>query len=159
MTMSIVAQSWICPNCTVPVHTPFCPTCGEHPVGPRDLTLRGLLGQLWKALGGVDSRLVRSFRCLIHHPGALTAAYHQGQRKPYLGPFQLFLIANAVFFAVQSLTHTPILSSPLDSHLHTQDWSHLAQQLVSQRLQSSGLVLDRYAPLFDQAVTLHAKSL
>jgi hypothetical protein len=118
-----------------------------------------MFGQLWKAIGGVDSRFVRSFRCLLNQPGALTAAYQEGRRKPFIGPFQLFLIANAVFFTVQSLTNARIFSTSLDSHLHLQDWSSLAQRLVSQRLQSSGLTLDRYAPLFDQAAVLNAKSL
>ena len=156
--MSTVAP-WTCPNCMAPVNTPFCPTCGEHPVSSRDFTLRGLFAQHWKAITGVDSRLVRSFRCLVNQPGALTAAYHQGRRKPFIGPFQLFLIANVVFFTVQSMTSTPVFSSPLESHLHVQDWSSLAQRLVAQRLQTSGLTLERYAPLFDQAVVLNAKSL
>lgn len=150
---------WTCPGCSTAVATPFCPTCGERPLAPPDLTVRGLFAQLVKALSGIDGRLIRSLRTLLGHPGALTSAYVQGQRKPYVGPFQFFLVANVVFFTVQSLTHTKIFSSPLDSHLHHQDWSVLAQQLVTQRLGASGMTLERYAPLFDQAVILNAKSL
>jgi hypothetical protein len=124
-----------------------------------DLTLRGLLAQFAKAVAGVDGRLLRSLWLLFSKPGALTGAYVQGRRKPYIGPFQLFVIANVVFFAVQSLTHTKVFSSTLDSHLHQQDWSGLAQQLVTRRLEATHRTLDQFAPLFNQAVVLNAKSL
>jgi Protein of unknown function (DUF3667) len=154
-----VAEAWTCPSCNAIVPTAFCPACGERPVGPPDLTFRGLLAQFTKAISGIDGRLIRSFWTLLTRPGALTNAYVQGRRKPYIGPFQLFLIANVAFFAVQSLTRTKVFSSTLDSHLHRQDWSDLAQQLVSQRLEATHRTLDRYAPLFDQAVVLNSKSL
>jgi len=94
----------------------------------------------------------------VTRPGALTVAYVQGRRLRYLGPFQLLLVANVLFFAMQSLTSTNIVSSTLDSHLHHQDWSGVAQRLVSHRLETTGTTLDLYTPLFDQANVLHAKS-
>jgi hypothetical protein len=151
--------TWTCPNCGAAVTTPFCPGCGERPVGPLDLSLKGVAAQLMKTVAGVDGRLVRSLRALLVHPGSLTLAYGEGRRKPFIGPFQLFLLANVVFFAVQSLTHTRVFSSSLDSHLHHQDWSALAQELVAGRLAATHSTLDRFAPLFDRAVVLHAKSL
>lgn len=114
---------------------------------------------MFRAFTSVDGRLLRSLRHLVIRPGMLTVAYVRGQRKPYLGPFQLFLIANVLFFAVQSLTGTNIFSSTLDSHLHDQDWSSVAQDFVAQRLEDRHTTLDRYAPIFDQAVVLNAKSL
>ena len=126
---------------------------------PPDLTVRGVFAQLVKALSGIDGRLLRSLRTLVRHPGTLTTAYVAGRRKPFIGPFQLFLVANVAFFTAQSLTHMRIFSSPLDSHLYHQDWSAAAQRLVAHRLASSDMTLERYAPLFDQAVVLNAKSL
>jgi len=41
---------------------------------------------------------------LLQHPGELTLAWTRGVRKPYVAPFQLFLIANVLFFALQSAT-------------------------------------------------------
>jgi hypothetical protein len=95
---------------------------------------------------------------LVAHPGALTVAYVQGRRMSYLGPFQVLLVVNVLFFAMQSLTSTNIASSTLDSHLHHQDWRGVAQPLVSHRLETMGTTLDLYAPLFDRANVLHAKS-
>ncbi len=79
----------------------------------------------------------------------LTVAYVRGQRIPYTGPFQSFLIANIFFFALQSLTNTNIVSSQLDSHLYNQDWSVLARRLVSHRLEEMQTTVDFYAPIFN----------
>jgi hypothetical protein len=155
----VTTSVWTCPNCGIALTTPFCPSCGERPIGAIDLSFKGIAAQLMKTIAGVDGRLLRSLRALLLHPGSLTLAYGEGRRKPFIGPFQLFLLANVVFFAVQSLTHTRVFSSSLDSHLHHQDWSVLAQELVSQRLAAASTTLDRFAPLFDRAVVLHAKSL
>lgn len=125
----------------------------------RDLTLRGLLLQLFNAFSSIDGRLIRSFLCLVRRPGMLTVAYVRGQRIPYIGPLQLFLIANVLFFATQSVTHMNIFSSRLDSHLHNQDWSAMAQTLVNHRLETMQTSLDLYAPVFNRAAVLNAKSL
>ena len=117
-----VPESWTCPTCNNIVTTRYCPACGESPPNKHDLTFRGFYAQLFHAFTDIDGRLLRSFRCLLTHPGVLSVAYVQGRRKPYLGPLQLFLVANVLFFATQSLTNTDIVSSTLDSHLHTQDW-------------------------------------
>jgi hypothetical protein len=80
-------------------------------------------------------------------------------RKPYVAPFQLFLIANVIFFAIQWLTGENVFSSSLESHLHHQDWSELAQSMVARRLEKTHTDLETFAPMFDRAVLLNAKSL
>lgn len=141
------------------VSTRYCPDCGERSLHPAALTVRGLFHQLVGAFSGLDGRLVASFRCLLNHPGALTQAFVQGRRKPFIGPFQLFLLANLVFFTVQSITGNRIFSSTIDSHLHNQDWSPVAQILLNHHLKSAAMSLTEFAPLFDQAVVVNAKSL
>jgi len=150
---------WTCPKCRLEVLTPFCASCGEEPVAPRDLTLRALGGKLLHALTSIDARAARSAWHLLRRPGALTVAWVSGLRKPYVAPFQLFLIANVIFFALQWLTHENVFSSTLDSHLHHQDWSELARTLVANRLETRHTELARYAPEFDRAVVFNAKSL
>jgi hypothetical protein len=153
------AAQWTCPTCKMTVPTPFCAQCGEEPLAPRDLTLRGLAEKLLHAFTSIDARVLRTARCLLRYPGTLTVAWTGGVRKPYVAPLQLFLITNVIFFAVQSLTGTNIFSSTLDSHLHHQDWSELAHSLVIQRLDATNTPLERYAPVFDRAAVLNAKSL
>ena len=95
---------WTCPACKVTVTTPFCARCGEEPIPPRDLTLRGLAEKLGNALTNIDARAARSAWKLLRHPGELTMAWVSGIRKPYVAPFQLFLLANVLFFAIQWAT-------------------------------------------------------
>ena len=150
---------WICPTCKGSTSTAYCPDCGERRPSSRDLTLRGLLEQLLHAFSSIDSRLIRSLRLLLARPGELSLAYVGGQRLAYLLPLQIFLIANVLFFATQSLTHTNIVGALLDSHLHQQDWRALAQSLVERRLEAEGTTLEAYAPVFDHSVVLNAKAL
>jgi hypothetical protein len=153
------AVRWTCPTCDKEVSTPFCATCGEEPLAPRDLSLRAVSAKFFHALTSIDARVARTAWCLLRAPGRLTLSWAAGVRRPYVAPFQLFLIANVLFFALQSLTGTNVFSSPLESHLHHQDWSAFAQERVAQRLAQANTTLDRLAPLFDRSVVLHAKSL
>jgi hypothetical protein len=155
----IYTDPWTCLTCKSTVSTPYCPECGERPLLERELTFRGLFDQLVQAFTSIDGRLIRSFRYLVCRPGFLTVAYLQGQRKPYVGPVPLFLIANALFFATESLTGGRVFTTSLNSHLHTQPWSRAAESLVSQRLEAMHTTMAAYAPVFDRAVALNARSL
>ena len=64
-----------------------------------------------------------------------------------------------LFFAIESLTGGTVFSTPLESHLHTQPWSPLAQTLVENRLAALGTTAALFAPRFDAAVAVHARSL
>jgi hypothetical protein len=151
--------SWLCPNCAESCDTRFCPQCGERPLPGRDLALRAVAAKALHATTSVDGQLLRTLTKLFRRPGYLTAAYVGGRRMPYLAPFKLFLVANAVFFGVQSLTGINVFSSTLESHLHQQDWSELARALVAHHLDRAHTTLETYAPVFDRAVILYAKSL
>lgn len=153
------AEAWLCPNCKAETFTPFCAQCGERPIKAQDLTFRGVAARLFHATTSVDGRWLRTAWKLLRHPGALTLAYMEGARKPHTPPFQLFLVANVFFFAIQSLTGINIFGSSLDSHLHQQDWSALAQTLLDRHLTSTHRSLEQYTPVFDRAAVLYAKSL
>jgi hypothetical protein len=150
---------WTCPSCKCVVTTRYCALCGERALDARDLTLRGLIRQIFEELTDIDARFMRSLRYLVMHPGVLTRAYIEGQRKPYLLPFTLFIVANLLFFGAQSLASTTIFATPLDQLLDEELWGNLGQQLVTSRLESTQLTLDLYAPVYDQAVLSNAKSL
>jgi Protein of unknown function (DUF3667) len=150
---------WTCPNCHKGVTTPHCALCGERRPRPEELTFKGTVHQALVAFTNLDGRLVRSIRTLVRHPGRLTVLYLEGARRPYIGPIALFLLANVLFVAMESLTGANIFSTPLDNHLHDQAWSPLAQDLTAQRLEAKHLSLEAYAPVFDKAVAAHAKSL
>ena len=154
----MTTQRWTCPSCATVVPTAYCPTCGERRLGPRDLRLRNLLHQAFHALTSVNGALVRRLREIALPPGALTLAYLRGgQAVPR--PLQLFLLANVAFFALQAVSGVHSFSTTLDSHLHHQDWSAFANVLVARHLRASGQTIAEYAPVFDRAIGLYAKSL
>lgn len=151
--------SWTCRGCNSVVTTAHCPSCGERPLNPRDLTLAGLAEQIVQGLSDFDNRLVRSLKLLVMEPGALTVAYRTGPRNPYVMPFPLFLFANVVFFALQSFTGVKVFSTPLLEHLQSDIWGALAQQLIDRHVTIANTTFEAYAPVFDAAVALNAKSL
>lgn len=152
-------DAWTCPTCRKPRATAYCATCGERAIDGRALTLRGLLDELFEALTNIDGRLLRSFRCLVMHPGSLTESFLAGRRKAFVGPVALFLVCNVIFFAGESLTRGLVFTTPLDSHVREQPWNGLAQSLVTQHLAVRRISLEAYAAKFDGAIALHARSL
>lgn len=150
---------WSCPGCGMPAVAAFCPGCGEARPARKDLTLRGFLVEAFHVVTDVDGRLLRSFRALLLRPGELTVAYREGRRKSFLGPLQIFLIANVLFFALEGLSGDHIFSTSLASHLSTQDWKALAQSLVTERLRELDTTLEAYSTSFDLAASRNAKSL
>ena len=150
---------WTCPNCDIGVLTPFCPNCGEHVLHTRELTLRPLISQAFESFTNIDGRLLRSFRYLVSRPGALTNAYLKGQRKPYMAPVALFLLINVLFFAMESVTGGKVFTTPLESHLHTQPWSDVVQNMVARSVAARHTSLEKYAPVFNQAIAVKARSL
>ena len=154
-----MATSWNCPSCGRRRRTKFCAECGEERLRPRDLTFTDMAARFVRTLSSVDGKLLRSSRTIIASPGTLTASYVRGERRRFLGPLQLFLIANALFFGMQSLTGINVLSSPLDSHLHVQDWRSFTQSLVARRFGDDQQALVAFASRFDRAAIFNAKAL
>ncbi|MCL6740604.1 DUF3667 domain-containing protein [Sphingomonas sp. RB56-2] len=137
----------------------FAPTAARSRFVPAILTLRDLVTKLGQSISSIDGKTVRSFKALLAAPGTLAVAYVRGQRRVYLSPLKVFFIANALFFAAQSATHTNILSSSLESHLNQQDWKSVARPMVARHLEAEQLTLAEYAPVFDTAVVFYAKTL
>ena len=154
-----MATSWTCPSCGRRRRSRYCPDCGEERLRPKDLAFSDLLARFARKLSNVDGKLLRSARAILVAPGTLTASYIRGERRRFLGPLELFLVANALFFGVQSLTNTNTLSSTLDSHLHVQDWRDFAQSLVARRFGDNSQAVTAFASRFDRAAIFNAKAL
>ena len=150
---------WTCPTCGARVRTAFCARCGERRLVRRDLAMRSLFDRVAHALTSVDGRVLRTAWTLLRRPGALTVAYLTGRRKPFIPPLQVFILANVVFFAIQSFSAANVFGAKLESHLHQQDWAPWAQEVIARRLAPSHRTVAGYAPVFDRAVERNAKSL
>jgi len=150
---------WRCPSCGVSGDGRFCSACGEKRLDRSDLTLRHLVREALDAFTQLDGRLGSTLVALLTRPGALTAAWLEGRRRPYLGPAQIFVLANVVFFLVQWATRLDILSVPLRAHLDGQFYSAWAQRAVQARLAAHGLAFEAFAQRFDQLTDLQARTL
>jgi len=138
--------------------------CGEKRLDHHDLTIAGLVGHALESLTHVDGRVFRSVRDLVIRPGALTAAYMRGQRRPYFTPFQMFLVANVLFFVLQSALRFQVLSNDLGSHIGTwkgsrQYYSAIARPIAERRLAATGRTIEQYTDVFNHAVRVNAKGL
>lgn len=151
--------TWTCPSCNTFVVAKHCPACGEKRADARDFTAGAIAKLMYEAFSPVDGKVIRTFRALVSNPGALTAAFVRGLRTPFMGPLQLFILANVLFFFIQSFSDMRILTAGLDPRLSTQDGSAWARALVDARLAATGRTLAEYKPVFDQAVAVNAKSL
>ncbi len=154
-----VTETWACPTCNVTIATPFCATCGERQPHPNELTLKGLLHQAFDAFTSYDARLLVTLRRLLGSPGTLSLMYLQGSRKPYIGPFALFLLANVLFVAMEAISGSSIFATPLAEQMRNMPWDFYAQEWVPRRLDAAGMTMESYAPLFDRAIANHARSL
>lgn len=164
LSRDVLRKRWICPTCGDERATHFCGRCGEKRLDHHDLTIAGLAGHALESLTHVDGRVFRSVRDLVTRPGALTAAYMRGQRRPYFAPFQLFVVANVLFFVLQSALGFQVLSNDLGSHIGTwkrsgQFYSAIARPIAERRLAATGRTIEQYTDVFNHAVRVNAKGL
>lgn len=87
----------VCRNCGVTLNGRYCAGCGQRAPYPGDLTLNRFARAVASELSDNDSRTLRTLRALFH-PGRLTRAFVDGQRRRYLPPLRLYLIISGVFF-------------------------------------------------------------
>ncbi len=151
-----------CPTCDLPTSSKYCPECGEQLDRPLNRTLRDFFFQSLGSLFQIaDTKLMRSLANLIKRPGALTAAYMEGSRVPYMHPFRVFLVANILFFLVASTTGQSPVTTKLWSHMHSENFYHqaVAKRMVDAYIAEAGIEFEVYAAAFDERVDTFAKSL
>lgn len=155
--------AWRCPSCGRQVEgTPFCGGCGEQRLGAHDGSLAGLAEQWVETVFHVDGRLWRTLASLWRRPGELTAAHAAGRRRPYIGPFQLFVAVTVAFFLVQLVSGLTVASLPLESHLEHQSYSAIARDVYASALARHGIGADgaaAFAEAFEHRERTVAKSL
>jgi thiamine biosynthesis protein ThiS len=159
VSASVSSAGWQCPTCETLVTGKFCPNCGENKSSSADLSIRHFFTHALGEFFHFDSKIFRSFRLLFTRPGFLTSEYVRGCRKPYLHPFQLFFVANLIYFFVQPYTGWTGLRTTLDIQLHMMSYSRLASQMVADRIAAKGITLAQFSPSFDHVVDVQARSL
>ncbi len=125
-----------------------------------------LLAELLESFTHLDGRFVRSMRTLVVRPGELTAAFLRGARKEYLAPIQLFLIANVVYFVLQTWLNWNTLSTSFWNHLNGMPYQQFARSHAQSFALREGMTpeelgqaLDALGKAFDGRVGTYSKSL
>ncbi len=157
-----------CPSCATPFRGLYCHVCGEKKLTREDRTVRHFLADAVGTLTNLDGTFWRTFKLLLLKPGALTAAYVRGERRPYLSPFKVFVLCNLVYFFVQPFTGYTGFVTDLYSQRLRQPYSEAAgiEAHVQQRLGAATLTPEgyaaryaRYAERFDARSSAYARSL
>ena len=100
----------ICKNCRRCFEGRYCNACGEKVVEEDDFKFVNMLKQAVGSITNLDSKLIRTFTALLFKPGLLAKEYVEGLRAPYMKPFQIFVVANLLFFLL--LSEIDIFRSP-----------------------------------------------
>jgi hypothetical protein len=154
-----------CPSCGSSRFGRFCADCGERRAEPADLTLRRFLAEAVEALTNADSRLWRSFRALLFQPGLLAAEHLEGRRRVWLGPVQLFVVCNILFFVFLFFLPIHVFTTRLYDQLYSHGYSSWALGLTTSegialwRLVENPELYRRYAPAFNAGTEGLAKTL
>jgi hypothetical protein len=153
-----------CASCGHAFSSSYCPECGERRPADRRYDLKHFFHEALEVLFHVDHTLPRTLRTLLVNPGRLTSEFMEGRRKPYLGPLQLFLIVNLLFFLVQSFvgiigSEFDVLTSPLQVHTNYSRYKALAGRMVERKIADERISYDKLQLAFNHSVKVNAKSL
>lgn len=147
-------------TCGAALTGPYCAACGERAVAADDARFTTFVRHAASDAFSADSRLWRSFQALIVRPGLLTAEYLRGRRKPYLGPLQVFLIANLLFFAALNLgVCFNTFTTQLHYHIGQPVYGGIAERMIAQYGDHETPEHEAYSRRFDEATPRYANSL
>jgi hypothetical protein len=156
--MSLVAHSH-CVTCGEPLSGPYCSQCGERSLAGHSYSLRHFAEEALENLAHLDNRILRTFRVLLTRPGALAADFLDGRRKPYMGPVQLFVTANLLYFLLQPFSGFVPFTTTLRIQTTQFWWSGLAKQMTSDTIAAKHIAFEQYERDFNATAHLQGKTL
>tara|TARA_R100001369_G_scaffold21881_3_gene39762 strand:+ start:67017 stop:68111 length:1095 start_codon:yes stop_codon:yes gene_type:complete len=95
-----------CLNCKHPldISDKFCSNCGQLNT-TKKLSFNDFFLEFFGGIFSYDSRMNRTLKRLIFHPGKISRDYVNGMRTHYANPFRFFLSIAIIFFIVFSFTN------------------------------------------------------
>ena len=125
-----------CPTCMTTIRGRYCHRCGETRRRERPRSVLGFLKHAALRLFDADNRLFLSLYLLLFQPGTLTSRFLHGNRKPYLGPLQLFALVNVGFVLLAVNVGPDTFRTPLRYHVESENFYHqeVAQRWVNARI-------------------------
>jgi thiamine biosynthesis protein ThiS len=152
-------EDWTCPSCNAANPSDFCASCGEKKPSPHDLSMGHLLSHAGETLFHWDSKIFRTIRLLFNRPGLLTSEYVNGRRKPYVHPFQVFFIANLLYFLLFPILGWSGLKTPLVIYQTDMSYRVWASRMAAHRAEVKGVSMGEFTQRFDHAADVESRSL
>ena len=145
-----------CLNCGTSVTGDYCSACGQHVRDNTNRSIKGLLGVFLENTFFLDNRFLKSLRYLFAFPGRMTVEFVAGKRKKFVSPVTLFLFVNLIYFIVNPLSD---YSLSLGDQFYSQPYSELIQEVVRDKLRSTGLDGKAYGEIYQKTSDNISKSI
>jgi hypothetical protein len=147
-----------CVACGTNLSDRYCPACGEA-ADHHDYSLKHFAEEALETFAHVDGRIFATFRSLLMRPGLLAADFLAGRRKSQMGPLQLFVVCNVIYFLMQPLTVFSPFTSTLGIQTTNRPWHRLASAMVASKVAAREVTTAEYTRAFDEAAHLQGKSM
>ena len=147
-----------CVACGADLSGRYCSACGE-PAAHHDYSLKHFAEEALETFAHVDGRVFSTFRSLITRPGLLAGNFLAGRRKSQMGPLQLFVVCNVIYFLIQPFTVFATFTSTLGIQTSERPWHRMASAMVASKVAARQVPAAEYARHFDEAAHLQGKSL
>jgi hypothetical protein len=147
-----------CVACGADLSDRYCPACGEA-AGHHDYSLKHFAEEALETFAHLDGRVFSTFRSLVMRPGLLARDFLAGRRKSQMGPLQLFVVCNVIYFLMQPLTVFAPFTSTLGIQTTARPWRRLASAMVASRVAARQITTAEYGREFDEAAHVQGKSL
>lgn len=145
----------ICKSCQTTFEGKYCHTCGEKIIEDKDFHLSSIFSSALGSITNLDSKLYRSLRSFFLRPGELSEKFIRGERKNYVKPFQIFIVANILFFLF--LNDIDLFRTPSKWYFqeHFDDFPVLEK--VNSIIQERSITMEEVAIMYDTKSTNIAK--
>ncbi len=147
-----------CSGCGAAVSGRYCAECGEH-TGPHDYSMKHFAEEVLESTAHVDGRVFASFRSLLTRPGELASRFLAGRRKTQMGPVQMFVVCNVLYFLFLPLALQLPFTSTLRMQTENRPWRVMASRMVDAKVADRHETLENYAAHFDETAHLQGHSL
>lgn len=115
-----------CDNCGEELLGTFCWVCGQKD-SHYNRSLFKIIGDFFKEMFDVDSRVFTTLSTLFFRPGTLSIQFRENKRASYVTPIRLYLFSSLVFFFLVAITsQTANVQLGNENNVNTTDQSPLA---------------------------------
>ncbi len=117
--------------------------------------MAAILGAIFSTFTNLDSKFYKSFKYLFSRPGFLTAEFIAGRRKPYLGPFQIYLLASIVFYIL--LHDVDAFMVPSIWFFNYEEYGIRISTLVAEKMEILSVSKEELGVIYDGKVSTYSK--